>query len=94
MANLTESVKYMEEYLTKRSSDTAKLVSGIGLNDKATPDGAARNATTNQTVLQVRNSIATNPIVQMGVDTANQMATGVAQGLVTAAFKKINFAIS
>lgn len=91
MASLSESVKFMEEYLTQKSSDTAKLVSTIGTASKDDPTGQARNEVNTQGIAAVKASIATNPIAQMGMDTVNQMATTLVQQLVTDAFKKVNF---
>ena len=90
MASLSDAVKMMEDYLTQQSSDTAKLVSSAGLSDKGDPLGQARNTVTNNAIAQVKAQIETNPIAQMGIDTANQMATTLVQKLVTDAFTKVN----
>lgn len=91
MANLSESVKFMEEYLTKASSDTAKLVSSVGTASKDDPAGQARNLVNTKGIESVKASIATNPLAQMGMDTVNQMATTLVQQLVNDALKKVNF---
>jgi hypothetical protein len=90
MASLSDSVKALEEYLAKSSSDAAKLFSSAKLSEKTDPLGIAKNSIQTTSLDNVRAKLATNPLVQMGTDTLNQMATPVVQSLVSQALSKVN----
>lgn len=90
MASLVASVNKMEEYLTQKASDTARLVSAKTSSDKGDPLGQSALNIENKTIQNAKNAIGTNPIVQMGIDTATQYVTTVGQQVVGDALRKIN----
>jgi len=91
MGTLTEAVKDLEDYLTKKSEDTSSQVGSFAVVAKTGPVGQSTNAIKSTALSKILGDLADNPIVQMGIDTLTQIVTTAVQQVVTDALSKINF---
>ena len=91
MSQLSDSVKFMEDYVKQTSTDLSNTISSLKLSDKENPSGTTQTTVEDKTLTNIKTALAGSPIVQAGVDTINQMGTTIAQGLVKSAFQKANF---
>lgn len=89
--SLSESVKDLEDYLTKKSADAAITFGSFGVTAKTGPVGKSTNAIKTNTLTSIMGSLEGNPLAQMGIDTLNQIVTTSVQQFVSESLNKINF---
>ena len=89
--SLTTDVLALEAYLTKKNVTSLFTQSGFNVTAKSSPVGMLTKMVKKTAISAAMSDLESNPLVQMGIDTLNQIVTTVVQQVVTDAMSKINF---
>jgi hypothetical protein len=90
MSDLSEAVRYIEEYVTKETSSLEQTISNVNISSFNNPLGSIENNQLGSTLSNVQKSFAGNPVIKAIGDTAIQMATTTLQSMVRDVFKHNN----
>jgi hypothetical protein len=92
MSELSEAVKYIEDYLVTETSDLKQTLTTVNLSSFNNPFGEVNDFTQTTVVSNVQKALVGNPVTKAIGDTATQIVTTTVQSLVRDVFKHNNLA--
>jgi len=90
----SDSVGFINEYIAKKSDDLNKTIFSASNHAKSSAQGQLQKQTEKRVSNPAIRSIAINPLINMGIDTATQAVTQVSQQLVASGAQKVEATVN
>lgn len=94
MASLSDPVSFINDFIAKRSDDINQAISGSSNRLKASPQGQLDKGTLDRVQTPSFDQIKSNPIINMGIDSANQAVTTITQQLIQTGAKRLDATVN
>lgn len=91
---MSDGVQFISDFIAKREADVADSIKAITNRAKVSPDGQLQAGVAERSGGASQEFLASNPIINMGIDTANQAVTNVTQQLIVTGEKQLEQAVN